>query len=131
MYTDPIADMLTRIRNAALAKKGDLVLPYSKFKRSLANVLLKEGFIAGVSDSVEDGHKMLRINLKYTPEGEAVIAGIKRISKPGQRIYLPVDKIPRTNSGYGVTVVSTPKGLLTDRQARKDRVGGEVVCQVW
>lgn len=131
MYTDPIADMLTRIRNAALAKKSDLVLPYSKFKRSLADVLLKEGFIAGVSEPMEAKHKMLQINLKYTPEGEAVIAGIKRVSKPGQRIYLPVDKIPRTNSGYGVTVVSTPKGLLTDRQARKDRVGGEVVCQVW
>ena len=131
MYTDPIADMLTRIRNAALAKKSDLVLPYSKFKRSLADVLLKEGFIAGVSEPTEAKHKMLQINLKYTPEGEAVIAGIKRVSKPGQRIYLPVDRIPRTNSGYGVTVVSTPKGLLTDRQARKDRVGGEVVCQVW
>ena len=131
MYTDPIADMLTRIRNAALAKKSELVLPYSKFKRSLANVLLKEGFIACVTEPMEAKHKMLQITLKYTPEGEAVIAGIKRVSKPGQRIYLPVDRIPRTNSGYGVTVVSTPKGLLTDRQARKDRVGGEVVCQVW
>ncbi len=130
MYTDPIADMLTRIRNAALAKKSELVLPYSKFKRSLANVLLKEGFVAGVSE-LEGSHKMLQVNLKYTQEGESVIAGIKRVSKPGQRIYLPVDKIPRTNSGFGVTVVSTPKGLLTDRQARKDRVGGEVVCQVW
>jgi small subunit ribosomal protein S8 len=130
MYTDPIADMLTRIRNAALAKKSELVLPYSKFKKNLADVLLKEGFIAGVAE-LEGQHKMLQINLKYTQDGEAVIAGIKRVSKPGQRIYLPVDKIPRTNSGYGVTVVSTPRGLLTDRQARKDRVGGEVVCQIW
>ena len=130
MYTDPIADMLTRIRNAAAARKSDLVLPYSKFKKNLAEVLKKEGFIAGVAE-LEGDHKMLQIILKYTQDGEAVIAGIRRVSKPGQRIYLPVDKLPRTNSGFGVTVVSTPKGLLTDRQARKDRVGGEVVCQVW
>ncbi len=130
MYTDPIADMLTRIRNATLAKKSELVLPYSKFKENLAKLLEKEGFVSTVSEAAGK-HKMLQINLKYGPDGGGVIAGIKRISKPGQRIYLPVDKIPRTNSGYGITVVSTPKGLLTDRQARKDRVGGEVVCQVW
>ena len=131
MYTDPIADMLTRIRNAQAAKKSELVLPYSKFKKSLAEVLRKEGFIAGVAEASEGAHKMLRINLKYTPEGEAVIAGIKRVSKPGQRIYLPADRLPRTNSGLGLTVVSTSKGLLTDRQARKEKIGGEVVCQVW
>lgn len=130
MYTDPIADMLTRIRNAARAKKGELVLPYSKFKENLAKLLLKEGFVSGVQQ-VDGQHKMLQINLKYDTTGEPVIAGIKRVSKPGQRIYLSVDKLPRTNSGYGITVVSTPKGLLTDREARKDRVGGEVVCQVW
>jgi len=130
MYTDPIADMLTRIRNATLAKKSELVLPYSKFKFSLAQVLLKEGFIGSVSE-VAGKHRIIQIGLKYGPDGDGVIAGIKRVSKPGQRIYLPVDKIPRTNSGYGITVVSTPKGLLTDRQARKDRLGGEVVCQVW
>lgn len=130
MYTDPIADMLTRIRNATRVKKSELVLPYSKFKASLAAVLLKEGFISGMNE-LTGRYKMLQINLKYSSEGESVITGIKRVSKPGQRIYLPVDKIPRTNSGFGVTVVSTPKGLLTDRQARKDRVGGEVVCQIW
>ena len=130
MYTDPIADMLTRIRNAVAAKKSELVLPYSKFKDSLAKVLLKEGFISGVSE-VAGKHTMLQINLKYSASGEPVIGGIDRVSKPGQRIYLPVDKIPRTNSGYGITIVSTSKGLLTDKQARKDRVGGEVVCQVW
>lgn len=130
MYTDPIADMLTRIRNATRAKKSELVLPYSKFKAGLAQLLMTEGFIAGAQE-LTGKNKMLQINLKYTQDGESVIAGIKRVSKPGQRIYLPVTKLPRTNSGYGITVVSTPKGLLTDRQARKDRVGGEVVCQVW
>jgi len=130
MFTDPIADMLTRIRNAQAAKKSDLVLPYSKFKRHLAELLLKEGFIASVGE-VADKHKMLKINLKYSPSGEAVIGGIKRVSKPGQRIYLAADKLPRTNSGFGLTVVSTSKGLMTDKEARKAKVGGEVVCQVW
>jgi small subunit ribosomal protein S8 len=76
-------------------------------------------------------HKMLQVSLKYSPSGESVIGGIKRVSKPGQRIYLPADKLPRTNSGYGVTVVSTSKGLMTDKEARKAKMGGEVVCQVW
>ncbi len=130
MFTDPIADMLTRIRNAAQARKNELVLPYSKFKASLAQLLFKQGFIGGFSE-VKLDHKMLQINLKYSAEGESVISGIQRVSKPGQRIYLPADKLPRTNSGYGVTVVSTSKGLMTDKEARKSKMGGEVVCQVW
>jgi small subunit ribosomal protein S8 len=130
MFTDPIADMLTRIRNASQAKKAELVLPYSKFKANLAKLLAKEGFVGTVGELIAT-HKMLQINLKYTPEGQPVIAGIKRVSKPGQRIYLPVEKLPRTNSGYGVTVVSTSKGLMTDKEARKAKMGGEVVCQVW
>ncbi len=130
MVTDPIADMIIRIKNAAAARKGELVLPYSKFKANLAQLLLQEGFVAGVNE-VAGKFKMLQINLKYAPNGDSVIADIKRVSKPGQRIYLPVTKLPRTNSGFGITVVSTPKGLLTDKQARKIKVGGEVVCQVW
>ena len=129
MYSDPIADMLTRIRNASAAKKSELVLPYSKFKANLADLLMKQGFVGGVSELTGD-HKMLQINLKYSGT-EAVIAGIKRVSKPGQRIYMPFDKIPRTNSGYGITVISTSKGLMTDKEARKQKIGGEVVCQVW
>ncbi len=130
MYTDPIADMLTRIRNAVQARKNELVLPYSNFKAALAKLLMREGFISGVNE-LNGRHKMLQINLKYATSGESVIAGLKRVSKPGQRIYLSVEKLPRTNSGFGITVVSTPKGLLTDKEARKERVGGEVVCQVW
>lgn len=130
MFTDPIADMLTRIRNAGSARKAELVLPYSKFKENLAQLFLKQGFIGAVSE-VAGKHKMLQINLKYDPSGDPVIAGIKRVSKPGQRIYLPTEKIPRTNSGLGITVVSTSRGLMTDREARKAKVGGEVVCQVW
>ena len=130
MYTDPISDMLTRIRNALAARKSELVMPYSKFKHGLANVLLQEGFISGVNE-LPGRVKTLQLNLKYDNQGSPVITGIKRVSTPGQRIYLPVTKIPRTNGGFGVTVVSTSRGLLTDKQARKDRVGGEVVCQVW
>ncbi len=130
MYTDPISDMLTRVRNALAARKTELVMPYSKFKHSLANVLLAEGFISGVNE-LPGRVKTLQINLKYSADGQPVITGIKRVSTPGQRIYLPVTEIPRTNGGFGVTVVSTSRGLLTDKQARKDRVGGEVVCQVW
>jgi small subunit ribosomal protein S8 len=130
MYTDPIADMLIRIKNAAQAKKSAAVLPYSKFKASLAKLLEREGFVSGVTE-VPGNFKMLQVNLKYDQAGQPVISGIKRVSKPGQRIYLPSEKIPRTNSGLGLTVVSTSKGLLTDREARKNKVGGEVVCQVW
>ncbi len=129
MNTDPISDMLTRIRNALAAQKTELVLPYSKFKHSLAKVLLSEGFVSGVNE-LPGRVKMLQINLKYD-DGQAVISGLKRISSPGQRIYLPVGKIPRTNGGFGVTIVSTSKGLLTDKQARKEQIGGEVLCQVW
>ncbi len=130
MYTDPISDMLTRIRNALASKKSELVLPYSKFKHNLAKLLLSEGFVSGVNE-LPGRVKMLQINLKYTSQGSPVISGLKRVSTPGQRIYLPAVKVPRTNGGFGVTVVSTSKGLLTDKQARKEQVGGEVVCQVW
>lgn len=130
MYTDPISDMLTRIRNAISARKAELVLPYSKFKHSLANLFLAEGFISGVNE-LPGRVKMLQINLKYDSTGDAVITGLKRISTPGQRIYLGSGRVPRTNGGFGITVISTSKGLLTDKQARKEKVGGEIVCQVW
>jgi small subunit ribosomal protein S8 len=130
MNTDPISDMLTRLRNALAAGKGELVMPYSKFKHNLAKVLLAEGFISGVNE-LPGRVKALQLNLKYDNTGSPVITGIKRVSTPGQRIYLPVAKIPRTNGGFGVTVVSTSRGLLTDKQARQTRVGGEVVCQIW
>jgi small subunit ribosomal protein S8 len=122
--------MLTRIRNAIAVQKQELVLPYSKFKHSLARVLLQEGFIAGVNE-LPGKVKMLQVNLKYSQAGEPVISGVKRVSTPGQRIYLPAEKIPRVNGGFGVSIVSTSKGLLTDKQARKDKVGGELICQVW
>lgn len=140
MFTDPISDMLTRIRNASLARKAEAVLPHSKFKHALAEVLLREGFISGFkeingSPSLKlrgaSKQKALEIQMKYTLEGDPVITGIDRVSKPGQRIYLSSARIPRTNSGFGITVISTSKGLLTDKEARKQKIGGEVICQVW
>ncbi|MCC7356626.1 MAG: 30S ribosomal protein S8 [Candidatus Doudnabacteria bacterium] len=130
MYTDPISDMLTRIRNAIRVHKTELVMPYSKFKHSLATVLLQEGFVSGVNE-LPGRMKMLQVNLKYGQNGGSVITDLKRVSSPGQRIYMPATKIPRTNGGFGITVVSTSKGLLTDKQARKQKMGGEVICQIW
>ena len=130
--TDTISDMLTRIRNALMAKKSDVVLPYSTFKHNLAKVLLAEGWIVGVE--VKEGTgviKSLALQLKYDPTGTPTISGIKRISKPGQRIYSTRTEIPRVLGGMGTTIVSTSKGLMTDKEARKNKVGGEIVCQIW
>lgn len=129
MFTDPISDMLTRIRNALAANRPELVLPYSKMKENLAQLLMKEGFISGVN-VISGKLAKLQINLKYDA-GSPVITGIERVSKPGQRIYASVDSIPRTNGGFGVTVVSTSKGLMSDKEARKGRFGGEIICKVW
>lgn len=129
MNTDSIADMLTRIRNATWVGKPETVVPHSKLKESLANLLLAEGYVSGV-DVVGSVKKFIHIRLKYHA-GEPVIHGIKRVSTPGQRIYLPATRLPRTSSGYGITVITTSSGLMTDRQARKAKVGGEVLCQVW
>lgn len=130
MFTDPISDMLTRIRNGAAAHKTDVLMPYSKLKHSLANILAREGFIAGV-EVIEGSLKQLSVKIKYSSDGEAVVTGIQRVSKPGQRIYVPMDRIPRTNGGLGVTILSTSKGLMTDKEARKQKYGGEVICQIW
>jgi len=129
MFTDPISDMLTRIRNAAATKKSEVAMPYSKLKHSLADLLKREGYVSDVQ--VHEGViKQLEVKLKYEA-GAPVMVGIKRVSKPGQRMYAPSDKIPRANGGMGITVLSTSKGLMTDRQARKERFGGELICQVW
>ncbi len=130
MFTDPISDMLTRIRNAASSRKVDVSIPYSKLKHSLAVILEREGYILGIAVR-ENGIKQLEVKLKYDSSGENVLTGLKRISKPGQRIYVPMDRIPRSNGGMGITVLSTSKGLMTDKEARKQKYGGEVICQIW
>jgi small subunit ribosomal protein S8 len=131
--TDPIADMLTRIRNANVAMHDDVRMPSSKLKESLAAVLQKEGYIEGYSIAANEDRpgSTLTITMKYSPERERVISGVKRVSKPGLRVYTKADKVPRVLGGLGVAVLSTSQGLMSDREARKRRMGGEVVCYVW
>ncbi|MDP3993746.1 MAG: 30S ribosomal protein S8 [Candidatus Doudnabacteria bacterium] len=132
--TDPISDMLTRIRNALAVKKAEVVLPYSKLKQNLAELLHNQGWIDQVEidgGTEEKSLKHLKLKLKYDEAGSPIISGLNRISKPGQRIYARSQEIPKVKSGFGATIVSTSKGLMTDRQARKEKVGGEVICQIW
>ena len=130
--TDPIADMLTRIRNANTAKHDTVDIPASKMKEAIANILLEEGYIKAV-DIVEEGKfKTIRITLKYGKDkNEKIITGIKRISKPGLRVYAGKDELPKVLGGLGVAIISTNKGVLTDKQAREAQVGGEVLAFVW
>jgi small subunit ribosomal protein S8 len=131
--TDPIADMLTRIRNANIAMHDSVRMPSSKLKESLAKLLEREGYIAGFSVGDDQGRpgRVLEVKMKYTPERERTISGIRRVSKPGLRVYTKADTLPRVLGGLGVAVLSTSQGLLTDREARQRRVGGEVLCYVW
>lgn len=131
MMTDPIADMLTRIRNASNAKHDSVDIPASNIKKELAQILLNEGFVKGfdVIDDTKQG--IIRVDLKYGKQNEKVISGIKRISKPGLRVYVKNDEIPRVLGGLGIVIISTSKGIITDKQARKDKIGGEVICYVW
>jgi small subunit ribosomal protein S8 len=131
--TDPLADMLTRIRNANVAMHDSVRMPSSKLKESLASILEREGYISGFATSVDPARPggMLEIQLKYTNDRLRAIAGLRRISKPGLRIYARADRLPRVLGGLGVAVLSTSEGLLTDREARQRKVGGEVLCYVW
>jgi small subunit ribosomal protein S8 len=131
--TDPIADMLTRLRNANTAMHDDVIMPSSKLKVALATLLQKEGYITDftVEPAPSGPGDRLTIRLKYSPERERTISGIRRISKPGLRVYRKAEEIPRVLGGLGVAVLSTNQGLLTDREARKRKVGGEILCYVW
>ncbi len=129
--TDPIADMLTRIRNALVAKKDVVDMPASKMKTSIAQIMLAEGFIKG-HEFIDDGVQgTLRVKLKYGPGGEKVITGLKRISKPGLRVYARKDQVPKVLSGLGIAILSTSRGVITDAEARKNSVGGEVLAYIW
>ena len=129
MMTDPIADLLTRIRNAHHAEKVSLTMPGSKIKTAIAKVLQEEGYIEGYEASVEEGKPSLTIKLKYY-EGAPVIEHIERVSKPGLRIYKNAEELPKVNGGLGIAIISTSKGIMTDRAARSAGVGGEVLCNV-
>ncbi len=131
MYTDPIADMLTRIRNGVAIVAPSVDVPASKFKKALADVLVREGYLKSVEQTKVDGRSVLRIALKYGPRRTPIINEIKRVSKPGRRAYAKATAVPVVRGGLGVAVISTPQGLLIDRDARRHNVGGEVVCEVW
>ncbi|MDA8290996.1 MAG: 30S ribosomal protein S8 [Actinomycetota bacterium] len=131
--TDPIADMLTRVRNANVAMHDSVRMPGSKLKISLARILEREGYITGF-ETTEDPSRpgsVLEIHMKYTTDRSRAIAGLKRVSTPGLRVYARADRLPRVLGGLGVAVLSTSRGLMTDREAREHRVGGEVLCYVW
>ncbi len=131
MFNDPIADMLTRIRNAIIAKHKEVSIPTSKTKVNIAEVLLNEGYITSFEVVGEGVSSEIKIVLKYGPNNERVINGIKRISKPGLRIYAGYEDLPKVLNGLGIAIVSTSKGLMTDRQARAEKIGGEVLAYVW
>jgi small subunit ribosomal protein S8 len=131
--TDPIADMLTRIRNANTAFHDDVAMPSSKLKEAMAGILKREGYITGYSVDEAPGRpgKRLTIKMKYTSDRRRTISGLKRVSRPGLRVYSKAEAVPRVLGGMGISILSTNQGLLTDREARERKVGGEVLCQVW
>ena len=132
MLTDPISDMLTRIRNGALARHERVTLPASRLKKYVADILVSEGFVSSVAGDVDDkGHAVLTLVLKYGRDRAPAIEGIRRVSRPGRRIYVPCTSIPKVRSGMGISVLSTSRGVMSDRDARKQGVGGEVLCEVW
>jgi small subunit ribosomal protein S8 len=129
--TDPVADMLTRIRNANTAFKDEVEVPRSKVKEEIARVLAREGYVQSFRIDGESPHERIVVEMKYGPERERTISGLKRVSRPGRRVYADHDHLPRVLGGLGVAILSTSQGLLTDRQAARRKVGGEVLCYVW
>ena len=131
MVQDYISDMLTRIRNANAMKYKTVVVLSSKMTKEIANILTNEGYIDGFEETSDGASKTLTLNLKYGEKKERVITGLKRISKPGLRVYVKADEVPRVLNGLGIAIVSTSKGIMTDKEARKENLGGEVLCYIW
>jgi small subunit ribosomal protein S8 len=131
MMTDPISDMLARIRNGALARHDRVEMPHSNLKKHIAEVLKSEGFVDDVRESDGEGKKTLTLVLRYGRGKDSAIDGVRRVSAPGRRVYVRYDRIPRVRSGMGISILSTSRGVMTDRQAREQKVGGELLCEVW
>ena len=132
--TDPIADMLTRIRNAQAVKKTEVFLPFSKFKYNLAELLVREGWLAGaekISQSAKRGFDEIRLKLRYHKSGKPAIMSLKRVSKPGRRVYVDYQNLPYVLNNLGIAVISTSRGLLTNKEARRAKIGGEIVCEIY
>ena len=131
VMTDPIADMLTRIRNANLSYKDDVDMPLSSVKMRVADILAKEGYVTGYEVEGEGIKRTLKLTLKYSANRERTITGIRRVSKPGKRVYVGRDEVPRVLGGLGINILTTPKGVMTGRDAHKEHLGGEILCRVW
>jgi small subunit ribosomal protein S8 len=131
MMTDPIGDMLTRIRNAGSARHRATRCPASKLKMAVARVLSEEGFVGEVSSQPGESFSTMTIGIRYRDDGRAMVDGIRRVSTPGRRVYVGADEIPMIRNGLGMSILSTPKGVMCDRDARQAKVGGEVICEVW
>ena len=129
--TDPISDLLTRIRNALTARHESVLIPASKMKKSIADILVSEGYVKSAEIVDDEGHPNIKIVLKYGNKYESVISNLKRISKPGLRVYAGYEELPKVLGGLGIAIISTSKGIMTDREARKNKVGGEVLAYVW
>ncbi len=130
-FTDPVADFLTRLRNAIRARHQKLDVPASKLKTEIARILKEEGYIANYKTSDENGRAVLRVYLKYGANNEAAIRDLTRVSRPGCRVYVGRDEIKRVQGGLGINILTTPRGVMTGKQARKEGVGGEILCEVW
>jgi small subunit ribosomal protein S8 len=131
MMTDPISDMLARIRNGSLARHDRVEMPHSNLKKNVAEVLKSEGFLDDVRESEGEGRKTLTLVLRYGKDKASAIDGIRRVSAPGRRVYVRFDRIPRVRSGMGVSILSTSRGVMSDRTAREQKVGGELLCEIW
>jgi small subunit ribosomal protein S8 len=131
MVTDPIGDLLTRLRNGAQRRHETIVVPTSKLKRAVLEILRKEGYVDAIEDGLVDGHPVLNVQLRYVGEGEPMITGLARISKPGRRVYVGSKEITKVRNGIGLSILSTSKGVMTDQESRKHKLGGEILCSVW
>lgn len=131
MVTDPISDLLVRLQNGLRRRHDTVSVPASRLKREILRILQHEGYIQGVQAEVEDGHPILKVQLRYVVEGQPMVTGMQRVSKPGRRVYVGIKDIPRVKNGIGMAILSTSKGLMTDQDSRRAGLGGEVLCAVW
>jgi len=131
MVTDPIGDLLIRLKNGSQRRFETVAVPTSKLKRAILEILRKEGYVNRVEDGVKDGHPVLQVHLKYVDDGQPMITGLERISRPGRRVYVGSQEIKKVRNGIGLSILSTSKGIMTDQESRKNRLGGEVLCSVW
>lgn len=131
MVTDPIGDLLVRLKNGSQRRFETITVPTSKLKRAILEILRKEGYVNTIEEGVVDGHPVLQVHLKYVGEGQPMITGLERVSRPGRRVYVGSEEIKKVRNGIGMSILSTSKGIMTDHESRKNHIGGEVLCSVW